>query len=130
MNRNQRRTWWGLYALAPITVGLLAVAARVQVGAVLHKVFYAVIIVAVSALAWLWSETHANLMGAEGVNAQAEEQVLATAGTQDGRFAPSLTGRQAHYRSVMLSGRIDPAQGDSEALPSFDTIRHFRDDDA
>jgi hypothetical protein len=112
MHGSKRGSWWGLYALAALTVGLLYAAARVHVGEVLHKVLYVAIILVVTTLAWLWSETHANLLGAEGVNAQAEKAALAATGVEAGRYAPSRTATQAHFRSIMLAGESNASPAD------------------
>ncbi len=110
MRRSKRRPWWGLYAVGLVTAALLYGSTRV--GGALHGLLLIAIIVVAGLLAWLWSEAHAKLMAAEGVNAQAEEDSLAAAGVRPGRFAPSVTLRQANYRSIMLSrdiGRSDNA---------------------
>ncbi len=128
MRRSKRRPWWGLYAVGLVTAALLYGSTRV--GGALHKLLLVGIIVVAGLLAWLWSEAHANLMAAEGVNARAEEDSLAAAGIRRGRFAPSLTLTQANYRSSMLSRDTDRAQDAPDQAPSPYVIRHLGDDDA
>jgi hypothetical protein len=103
MNQRKQGSWWGLYTLLPLTLALLVVAAKVPMGHTLHQILLALIVVVVAILAWQWTERHATLMGADGVNAQAEEETFASAGFEPGRFAPSLTKTQAQYRSVMFT---------------------------
>jgi hypothetical protein len=87
----------------PISVVLLYLVYRVRGGQALHAILLVAVAICVPLLALLWSEKHRDLMGAEGANALAEEDALRTAGIPAGRFAPSLTERQAHYRMTMLA---------------------------
>jgi hypothetical protein len=107
MKRSTRGSWWGLYALVPISVALLYVAATVKAGETVHLILLSAVSVAVPILGLLWSERHADLMGSEGVDARAEEESLAATGVETRRLAPSLTARQAHYRGIMLARSAD-----------------------
>ena len=106
MKRSKRESWWGLYALIPVTAMLLYVSYRVRVGATLHAILLVAVAVVVAVLTLLWLGKHADLVASEGVDAQAEEDSLASAGITPGRLAPSLTARQAHYRRIMVAGRL------------------------
>ena len=117
MKRNTRGSWWGLYALVPISVALLYVSAKVKAGETVHMILLLAVAVAVPILALLWSESHADLMGSEGVDARAERDSLDASGVDTGRLAPSLTTRQAHYRGVMLARRADDCPNHTEELP-------------
>ncbi len=103
IRRNKRGSWRGLYALIPLTAILLLLAARLKVGASLHQLLLVAIVVVIAVLALLWSEGNADLLGSEGVDADAEASELGAAGIEPGRFAPSITTSQAHYRQVMFS---------------------------
>ena len=119
MKRTKKGSWWGLYALIPITVTLLYLAHRARVEQSVHVILLVAIVIGVPALALLWSEKHADLMGSEGVDARAEEESLVAAGITAGRFAPSLTARQAHYRRMMLPKATDESQeGTTTRTPS------------
>jgi hypothetical protein len=88
---------------------LLYLVHRARVGETVQDILLAAVVICVLVLALLWSEKHADLMGSEGVNALAEEESLTGAGITDGRLAPSLTARQAHYRRIMLAeAQMDP----------------------
>ncbi len=115
MRQSKRGSWWGLYALIPLTAILLVLAARAKMGEPLHRILLLAIVLAVAALAFLWSEQHADLIGSQGVDAEAEESQLGSAGIEAGRFAPSLTPLQAHYRQVMFS-RHSPETADGRRL--------------
>ncbi len=127
MKRRQRGSWWGLYALGLLTAVLLYASARVRWAG--HRVLPLAIILVAGYLAWLWAEKHADLVAAEGANARAEEDSLIAAGYAPGRWAPSLTARQANYRTIILSGEIDRPRGEAAEVPSVDVIWHFGDDD-
>ncbi len=120
MKQSKGRSWLGLYALIPVTTGLLYAAFSARVAPALHVAMLIAIVVVVPLLALGWSERHADLLGAEGVNARAEEDALKAAGIRAGRFAPSQTARQAQYRRVMLArdaGRPkDRAHGDGHSM--------------
>ncbi len=103
IRRSNRGSWRGLYALIPLTAILLFLAARLKLRAPLHQILLIAVVVAVAVLAWLWSEGHADLLGSEGVDAEAEASELRAAGIEPRRFAPSITALQAHYRQVMFS---------------------------
>lgn len=116
IRRSKSASWWGLYALIPLTALLLVLAARVKMGEAVHQMLLVAIVVVVAVLAFAWSEQHADLMGSEGVDADAEASELTTAGIEPGRFAPSLTTRQAHYRRVMFA-RQSPETSEGRHLP-------------
>jgi hypothetical protein len=116
MKRGRRGSWWGLYALIPVTALLLVLADKVRVGEPLHQILLIAVVVVVAVLALLWSERHADLLGSEGVDAQAEASELAETGIASGRFLPSITARQAHYRQVMFS-RHSPETATKRRLP-------------
>jgi hypothetical protein len=102
MKRRKSPRWWGLYIVAPVSLGLLFVADGAPGhGETWHTVVSIGVAVLACGLAWLWSERNADLVGSQGVDAQAEEKVLSERGIRPGRLAPSLTARQAHYREVM-----------------------------
>ncbi len=103
MLRKPRMGWGGLYLLGVLAGLLLYGIAKAPVGTVWHTLALIVLIVAACGLALRWSEGHADLMGSQGVDAQAEEQALQMNGIEPGRLAPSLTARQARYRQVMLA---------------------------
>ncbi len=107
MKRINRGSWWGWTALFPTTFVLLYIAATLHVAAALHRILLITVIVFVAILALVWSEKHTDLMGSEGADAQAEQEALAAAGCEPGRFAPAQTARQAHYRSIMLVRSVD-----------------------
>ncbi len=113
MKRINKGSWWGWTALFPMTFVLLYMAATVHVGAALHRILLITVIVFIAILALLWTEKHADLMGSEGADAQAEGESLTAAGVEPGQFAPSLTVRQANYRSVMLSRAVDRSRRNS-----------------
>jgi hypothetical protein len=102
MHYTKRGSWRGLYALLPLAGGLLYLAYRVQVEEVWHTLLLGGVVMIIGSLAWHWSETHADLMASEGVDAQAGEDTLAAGGIQPGRYAPSLSTTQAQYRLVMF----------------------------
>ena len=116
MKRSTRGSWWGLYALVPVSAALLYIVATVKVGETARSILLLAVVVAVPTLALLWSERHADLMGAEGVDAQAEKDSLAALGVETRRLAPSLTARQAHYRGVMLARSTDDHPNRTEEL--------------
>jgi hypothetical protein len=109
MRRKEAKTWWGLYALVPIAGALLYIVARVHTGETLHLILVAAVAVGAAIFALRWTEGHADLMGSQGVDARAEEDALADAGIEPGRFAPSVNLQQAHYRQVMLAHKADEA---------------------
>ena len=102
MKRRKSPRWWGLYIVAPVALGLLLVAdGATGHGETWHTLVSIGIAVLACGLAWLWSERNADLVGAQGVDAQAEGKSLSERGIRPGSLAPSLTARQAHYRQVM-----------------------------
>jgi hypothetical protein len=108
MKRRKTPGWWGLYVIAPVALGLLLLANRAQwLGEGGHTAVTIGIVLLACGLAWLWSEKHDELMGAQGIDAQAEEQALSERGIRPGSLAPSITARQANYRQVMLASRYD-----------------------
>ncbi len=119
VKRSKRGSWLGLYALIPFTAILLLLAARLKVRAPLHQILLVAVVVAVAFLAFLWSEGHADLMGSEGVDAEAEASESGAAGIEPGRFAPSITALQAHYRQVMFS-RHSPEITEGRRLPKHE----------
>ena len=105
MRHGKRRRWWGLYLLAPLDGGLLFAEARLHGAATWHTIILLAIVGVTCALAFAWSESHADLLGSEGADAWAEQQSLAELGHAPGTFAASTTTRQALYRQVMLARR-------------------------
>ncbi len=119
VRRSNRGSWRGLYALIPLTAILLLLAARLKLRGPLHQILLVGVVLVVAVLAFLWSEGHADLMGSEGADAEAETSELSAAGIEPGRFAPSITALQAHYRQVMFS-RHSPGITEGRRLPKHE----------
>jgi len=119
MKRRKSSGWWGLYILVPVTLGLLLLADRAPGhGDTWHTLVTIGIVLLACGLAWLWSERNADLVGAQGVDAQAEGKSLSERGIRPGSLAPSLTARQAHYRQVMPVSRYYASDEDQRETRS------------
>ncbi len=102
MKSRRQRPWSGLYLLGLAIGALLYLDARVHLGPTAHTVALIAIIVGAVGLAWRWSESHPDLVGSQGADAQAEAQALAAMGIDPDSVAPSMTARQAQYRQIMF----------------------------
>jgi hypothetical protein len=103
MQHGPKHSWWGLYLFAAVIAALLYADSRARLSPAIHTLVLIAIIVGAASLAWSWSESHADLLGSQGIDAKAEAYALADQGVDTHDLAPSLTARQAGYRQVMLA---------------------------
>jgi hypothetical protein len=116
MKRRKSSGWWSLYIIAPAALGLLILANRMQwLGEAGDTLVMLGTVLLACGLAWLWSEKHADLLGSQGADAQAEAQALSERGIPPGSLAPSISARQAHYRQVMAASRVPVSRYDGPA---------------
>jgi hypothetical protein len=99
MTHTQRRpAWWMLYALAPVTGGLLLLESRVSLSPGWHKALQMGIILFVYGLVWVW-------IRATDAALRHDRQVL---GQGDTRQGTERGDRATPWRSIRASGRLRP----------------------